>query len=268
MKPDELFVVELRHLSLAVLNRASDHNLTLMRELALVHTADETGTAPARLLWLSQHLDEQYAAFNAQPRETLQQAIEGDASHIDMRYEVPAHAADAALELGAALDEVDEYCRQGDLLTLVTPHDALVFRRWLLGEFVAQIRDGADPRPWGDELLTGSEAPTAAYASASADAVPGNGEATGTIVIEEDLDLEGAARIRGHFANVLDGGVNHLTVDLAACRFIDSVGISLLLTTRERLRQSHGSIVVVNASGATRRTLETTGVYELLTKGT
>ena len=263
-----MFVIELRDLPLAVLNRATDHNLTLMRELALVHTADETGTAPARLLWLSQHLDEQYAAFNAQPRETLQQAIEGDVAHIDMRYEVPAHAADAAAELGAALDEVDEYCRQGDLLTLVTPHDALVFRRWLLGEFVDQIRDGADPRPWDDELLTDSEELAPAHSSASTGAVPRNGEATGIVVIEEDLDLEGAARIRGHFANLLDGGVNHLTVDLAACSFIDSVGISLLLTTRERLRQSHGSIVVINANGPARRTLETTGVYELLTKGT
>lgn len=268
MKPDGMFVVELRNLPLAVLSRASDHNFTLMRELALVHTADKTGTAPARLLWLSQQLDEQYAAFNAQPREALQQAIEGDESHIDMRYEVPAHAADAAAELGAALDEVDEYCRQGDLLTLVTPYEALVFRLWLLGEFVAQIRNGTDPQPWGDELLTVSEPLTATYSSASTDAVPGNGEAIGTIVIEEDLDLEGAARMRGQFADLLEGGVNHLTVDLAACRFIDSVGISLLLTTRERLRQSHGSIVVINANGATRRTLETTGVYELLTKGT
>jgi anti-sigma B factor antagonist len=263
-----MFVIELRNLPLAVLNRASDHNLTLMRELALVHTADKTGTAPARLLWLSQHLDERYAAFNAQPRETLQRAIEGDESHIDMRYEVPEHAAEAAAELGAALDEVDGYCREGDLLTLVSPHEAVVFRRWLLGEFIAQIRDRADPRPWSDELLTGSEALTAAHSSASTNAAPRNGEATGTIVIEEDLDLEGAARMRGHFANLLDGGVNHLTVDLAACSFIDSVGISLLLTTRERLRQSHGSIVVINANGATRRTLETTGVYELLTKGT
>jgi anti-sigma B factor antagonist len=267
VKPDEMFTVELRHLPLAVLNRATDHNLTLMRELALVHAADETGTAPARLLWLSHHLDDQYAAFNAEPRETLQRAIEGDQSHIDMTYEVPAHAAEAAAELGAALDEVDEYCRQGDLLTLVTPAEALAFRRWLLGEFVAQIRDGADPQPWSDELVAGSE-PLTAQAPPDSNMVSNNGEATGRIVIEEDLDLEGAARLRGHFASLLDGGVVHLTVDLASCSFIDSVGISLLLTTRERLRQSHGSIVVINASGATRRTLETTGVYDILTKGT
>ncbi|MEY2580400.1 MAG: hypothetical protein QOE09_249 [Ilumatobacteraceae bacterium] len=267
MNPDEIFVVELLHLPLGVLSRAQDHNLTLMRELALVHTADETGTAPARLLWLSQNLDQQYAAFNAEPRETLQRAIEGDDSHIDMHYQVPAHAAEAAEELDAALDEVDEYCRQGDLLTLVTPPESLAFRQWLLGEFIAQIRDGAKPQPWTDEQLegsTGSSSRSSTQTNTAADA----GSGTGTITIQEDLDLEGAARLRGNFARLLDGGVVHLTVDLAGCTFIDSVGISLLLTTRERLRNSQGSVVVTNANGATRRTLETTGVYDILTKGT
>ena len=137
---DELFVVELKELPVDILSRAQDHNLTLVREMALVHTADERGVAPARLLWLSHHLDQRYAAFNGAPRQRLQKAIEGDESHVDVTYRVPADAADAAIELGAALDEVDEYCKTGDLLTLVTPPDALAFRRWLLNEFVVQLR--------------------------------------------------------------------------------------------------------------------------------
>ena len=64
---DELVVVELLKLPLAVLTRAADHNHTLQRELALVHEADESGVAPARLLWLSHHLDEKYADFNSAP---------------------------------------------------------------------------------------------------------------------------------------------------------------------------------------------------------
>lgn len=256
---EELVEVELLKLPLAVLGRASEHNLTLVRELALVHTADESGVAPARLLWLSQHLDQRYAAFNAAPQQTLQKAIEGDESHVDVRYEVPAHAAVAAAELGAALDEVDDYCRNGDLLTLVTPPEALSFRRWLLGEFVAQIQHGASPTPWSDGLA-GSEPATSAPVIAAANA--------GIITIVDELDLEGAAKVRGDFASLVDSGVSHLTVDLAACSFIDSVGISLLLTTRERLTQAGGTIVVTNASGATRRTLETTGIYDILTKAT
>ena len=255
---DELVVVELLRLPLAVLTRAADHNLTLQRELALVHAADESGVAPARLLWLSQHLDQQYAAFNAAPRQTLQKAIEGDETHVDVRYEVPAHAALAAAELGAALDEVDDYCRNGDLLTLVTPTEALSFRRWLLGEFIAQIQNAADPTPWNDQLAGSDEVAATTATSPN----------TGTIIIVDDLDLEGSARVRGEFASLLDSGVSHLTVDMASCTFIDSVGISLLLTTRERLVQAGGTLVVTNANGATRRTLETTGVYDILSKST
>lgn len=256
---DELVGVELLKLPLAVLGRASEHNLTLVRELALVHTADESGVAPARLLWLSQHIDQRYEAFNAAPRQTLQKAIEGDESHVDVHYEVPAHAAVAAAELGAALDEVDDYCRNGDLLTLVTPPEALTFRRWLLGEFVAQIQNGASPAPWSEPVAaTETTAPQADAAMATAS----------TIIIVDELDLEGAAKVRGDFATLLDSGVDHLIVDLASCGFIDSVGISLLLTTRERLAQSGGTIVVTNASGPTRSTLETTGVYDILTEGT
>lgn len=266
---EELVVVELLGLPLAVLNRASDHNQTLVRELALVHTADESGVAPARLLWLSQHFDQQYASFNTAPRQTLQKAIKGDKSHVDVRYEVPAHAAVAAAELGAALDEVDDYCRNGDLLTLVTPAEALSFRRWFLAEFIAQIQDGANPTPWSDHGLAGGagdSASTRRHTEASETVASEPNE--GTITIVDELDLEGAARVRGDFASLVDSGVTHLIIDLGACPFIDSVGISLLLTTRERLLQAGGVMVVTNASGPTRRTLETTGVYDILTKGT
>ncbi len=48
------------------------------------------------------------------------------------------------------MDEADDYCRAGQhLLTLVTPPEALAFRRWYLGEFVRQIA-GEQPRPWTD----------------------------------------------------------------------------------------------------------------------
>lgn len=263
---DELFVIELRELPVAVLSRAQEHNFTLVRELALVHTADERGVAPARLLWLSQHLDERYAAFNDTPRQRIQSAIEGDESHIDIQYQVPADAAEAAIELGAALDEVDDYCRTGDLLTLVTPPEAVAFRRWLFSEFVAQIQTGAPPTPWRESPFADLDE------SSEEDNQPnepksGGGTETATVIIADDLDLEGAARIRGDIANLLDSGVLHLTVDLQGCDFIDSVGISLLLTTRERLLPAGGSIVVTNAHGIPKRALETTGVYDVLTKG-
>jgi hypothetical protein len=67
-----------------------------------------------------------------------------------VHFRVPAAAKDAAINLGRLLDEADEYCRRGDLLTLATPSDTLAFRRRYLEEFVRQI-DGAPARPWQEQ---------------------------------------------------------------------------------------------------------------------
>jgi hypothetical protein len=62
---------------------------------------------------------------------------------------VPSEIARGAPEFGALLDEVDEYCHAGDLLTLETKPDARAFRWWYLGEFSRQL-DGAAPTTWRD----------------------------------------------------------------------------------------------------------------------
>jgi hypothetical protein len=49
------------------------------------------------------------------------------------------------------LEEADEYCRSDQLLTLATPPTLVAFRRWYLGEFIAQI-DGRPPQPWTGPL--------------------------------------------------------------------------------------------------------------------
>src|SRR3954453_9203022 len=148
-----LSVVELRGLPVDIHRRAEGHSLTLQRELALVHAADERGTAAERLLWLSEELSQRYAAFGAEPREVVRAAPSDQAASVDVRYEVPAHAAEAALELGTVLDEVDEFCRTGGLLTLVATPEVQAYRRWFLGQFVAQIREGAPPVPWSPAIV-------------------------------------------------------------------------------------------------------------------
>ncbi|CAN5191697.1 hypothetical protein BH24ACT1_BH24ACT1_03630 [soil metagenome] len=69
---------------------------------------------------------------------------------MDVEYRVPPEAKEAAVALGALLDEADEFCRNGiHLLTLATPPGPYALRRWYLSEFIAQI-DGADPTPWDE----------------------------------------------------------------------------------------------------------------------
>jgi anti-anti-sigma factor len=252
-----MHVVELIGLPVGVHDRARDHHQTLLRELALIDVAGDLGTASARLRRLSSTLREQYAAFSEAPEALIDQAIAGEGGRLDLRYAVPAHAADAAEELASTWEEVETLCRSGGLVTLVASPETIAYRRWILAEFLAQIRDGATPTPWRHH----DEDETPAVPAPAETAVSNNAV---RLVVEEDLDLEGTARVRSRIARLIEGGARHVVVDLAGCGFIDSVGLSLLLTTRERLHGSAGSLVVTNVTSSVRRTLDTAGVHGVL----
>lgn len=64
---------------------------------------------------------------------------------------MPPAVAAAAAQLRDLLDEADEFCCAGDLLTLATQPEGRAFRRWYLDEFRRQI-DGHLPRPWSSVM--------------------------------------------------------------------------------------------------------------------
>jgi len=254
---DQLRTVQLRAVPVALSHRVRERHLTLTRELALVDAADQPDHVARRLLQLSEELNDRYGRFAAAPRALVEDAWTRDVSSVDLTYDVPAEVADAAERLDALLDEVDRYCASGELVTMTTPPDELAYRRWALQQFVAQIRDGAEPTPWRGDATSTSGHALAATATRST--------ATGGVVaVDDDLDLEGAAVLRTAIAEHLERGVTDLTIDLAGCEFVDSVGISLLLTTWERLRDLGGTLRVVNPRATVERTFHHGGVLELL----
>ena len=145
----DLVDVVLLGLPVEQFRRSQQYHDALLRELALIdaETSDGPATAPRRLTVLVAELGQSYGGFSVEPEGQLKDAIEQGLVRIDVRYQVPREAKRAAIELAALLDEVDEYCSTGDLLTLAVPDDVLAFRRRYLDEFVGQI-DGAAPRPW------------------------------------------------------------------------------------------------------------------------
>ena len=96
-------------------------------------------------------LQARFGAFTAGPTGVIHDALARDEETVDLVYAVPPEAADAAIRLGTLLDEADEFCRAGELLTLATVPEGVAFRRWFLGEFVSQI-GGRPPRPWADVM--------------------------------------------------------------------------------------------------------------------
>lgn len=136
------------------MQRSAEHSDELLREFALIR-GKGGNHVPARLLAVIEELRARFGAFSAGPRQALQEAVERGEATIDLRYEVPAEVGTAARRLSALLDEADEFCRAGDLLTLATGPEVLTFRRWFLDEFGLQI-DGRPPRPWSSMVMDGA----------------------------------------------------------------------------------------------------------------
>lgn len=144
----ELAEVHLLQLPLDVMARSQQHSDELTREFTHIASPQtDTDLVPDRLLALSAHLRSEYGAFTGAVMEQIAQAQARGEATIDVTFRVPRSAEGAAGALGAMWDEVDEFCRNGDLLTLETPPDLVKFRRWFLSQFTQQLR-GAAPVPW------------------------------------------------------------------------------------------------------------------------
>ena len=147
--PADLVEVRLLGLSLSDFAHSSAHHDELFREFALVLGAEPppSNELPGRLLAVIQELTERFGGFTAAPQGELQAALERGDETVDLTFHVPVEAKGAALRLGELLAAADEYCRDGELLTIAPPPEAVRFRDWYLHEFVAQI-DGEPPTPW------------------------------------------------------------------------------------------------------------------------
>ena len=78
-----------------------------------------------------------------------------------------------------------------------------------------------------------------------------------------ELDMSTAPRLGEELTRVTSEGARHVTVDLSDLVFIDSTGLSVLITSLKRLRQDGGDMALRSPSASTRRVLEITGLTEV-----
>lgn len=149
---DGLVAVRLLHYPLDVYERATEAFEGLRREFALIAIRSPDADAdavPVRLQALVDALGADFGELSEDNTRLMQEAIgRGETVLDEVVYRLPPRAGEACVALATILDEADRFCRQGDLLlSLATPPEAVAFRRWYLGEIVAQLH-GEEPVPW------------------------------------------------------------------------------------------------------------------------
>lgn len=146
---DDLVSITLIDFPIALAMRAGKNYEALQREFALIHFSDEATRAsvPARLLEVAERARTALAAGEVISRDQLSAAVESGAPTVTVELRMPHSAGTAMTDLMTLLVEADDFCREGDLITVAMPPDCRAFREWFLNEFVQQI-DGRPATPW------------------------------------------------------------------------------------------------------------------------
>lgn len=90
----------------------------------------------------------------------------------------------------------------------------------------------------------------------------------GDVVVVEvrgDLDVLTAPRLRDRLAELIDGGSRDVRVDLRPCDFVDSSGLSALVTAMKRARTAGGDVSLVCPKGNIRRLIEIVALDQVFT---
>lgn len=235
---DDLREVHLLDVPVELWVQATSHQEALQREFDIIRSDLGPDALPNRLMTLVDQLDGQFRTYGDPSYDRLRAAAERKEQYVDVTFTVPAEASSGAAQLGAMLREVDEFCLSGhDLLTLATPRPLVAFREWFLEEFTRQIDHGLPPTRWPDYRpegqIQGNDATTANVGPSTAD-LDGSPH---VVKFSGDLDLATVSQLRNRIQEQRAAGATDLAIDLTEVRFIDSVGISLLVTTHLRMAE-------------------------------
>ena len=127
---------------------AKGHIDSLIREFALLASGaagGATSPVPRELMALIERVVGNFSEARQSIKKQALRAAERGEPRTQLTLQLPLSAAEAGLAYLAALNEVDAYCRDEQMLTLETPPAHRLFRRWYVEELVEGLRRAADP---------------------------------------------------------------------------------------------------------------------------
>ncbi|HWB67816.1 MAG TPA: SpoIIE family protein phosphatase [Mycobacteriales bacterium] len=138
------FTIVLGDVPTELLIEAKAHIDNLVREFTLAAAGEPAGVAvPKHLAELIETVVHGFAeARTAIKRQALAAASRGEV-RTRLTLQLPVSAAETGEAYLAALDEADGYARAGRLLTLETPPEHRLFRRWYVEAVITQLRQAA-----------------------------------------------------------------------------------------------------------------------------
>lgn len=147
---EKRYTVHLGDVPTDLLLAAKAHVDNLVREFTLATGGALSGTTavvPAHLSGLIETVVNRFSeARQAIKRQALSAAARGD-ERTRLTLQLSAEAAEAGHDYLAALDEADNYARAARLLTLETPPQHRLFRRWYVESLVEQLRRAINDEP-------------------------------------------------------------------------------------------------------------------------
>ena len=128
------------------------HNDALFRELELISIELEGDNGARVAAPLADLVDQLYRRFRGQ-RDSYRDVVAAARAHGEATVELES-AASAADVSGARsylelLEQADQLCRDGLLLTPEPSAQVRALRRWFVDQMAAQVLDGTDPTPPG-----------------------------------------------------------------------------------------------------------------------
>lgn len=140
------YTVRLGAVPTDLLLEAKAHVDNIVREFALATLTD----LPAHLATLVPDVVSGFAEARVAIKAQALDAARRSAPETELVLRLPATAAAAGEAYLAAMDEVDSYARDAQLLTLATPERQRAFRHWYVQSLVDQLRAlsrGQEPPP-------------------------------------------------------------------------------------------------------------------------